>query len=228
MIYRTLGELRAELMARLGMGAQGASGASQALMNSFLRNGQAQLYRAQDWVHLTDYKDVSLGVGQNLLDYPTGGTMNAAVGCVRNQRLLRVEVLHATEWRELRDGIKTEHWNNMDTRSYPARFQRLAQVLIYPRADQIYNVRFWFVRDLAPFTVDGDRASLDDEMVLLHAVATGKAHYRHPDSTIYQGQLRDLLSSLRAQSFGIGRDSVVKRDTGEIPEARPLVVGRDV
>jgi hypothetical protein len=228
MAYRTLGELRSEVMARLGMGAQGASGAAQTLINSFLRNGQAQLYRAQDWKHLTDYKDVTLGVGQNLLDYPTTGTFSTASGCARDQRILRIETEYAGEWRRLHDGIETQHWNEMDTQSFPARFERYAQLLIYPKADQLYTIRFWFVRDLLPFTEDNHAATMDDEMVLLHAVTNAKAHYRHPDATLYQGQLTTLMASLRGQSFGSGRDAVYRRQPLADLPTKPAVVGRDV
>jgi hypothetical protein len=228
MAYRTLEELRADLMARLGMGAMGASGASQTLMNSFLRNGQAQLYWAQDWKHLQDYADKPLGVSQNLLDYPTAGTMNASAGCARDKRVLRVETVYSSQWRRLVEGIDTEMWNTMDTLAFPVRFERLAQVLIYPKADQIYTVRFWFVHDLGRFTQDADVATLDDEMILLHAVTNAKAHYRHPDASLYQGQLSSLMASLRGQSFGSGRDAVVRRNDRAPAEPRPLVVGRDV
>lgn len=229
MAYRTLGDLRGELLARLGMGAQGASGASLTLLNSFLRNGQAQLYRAQDWKHLADYKDADLGVDQNLLDYPTAGTMNTSVGCARDQRILKIETYYAGQWRKLDEGIGTREWNYMETRSWPARFERFAQLLIYPKADQIYQIRFWFVRDLGRFVQDGDAATIDDEMILLHAIANGKAHYRHPDAAQYQGQLAQLMASLRGQSFGSGADAVVRRSEcagDNMP--RPAVVGRDV
>ena len=229
MAYRTLGDLRGELLARLGMGAQGASGASLTLLNSFLRNGQAQLYRAQDWKHLTDYADLSLGVGQNLLDYPDAGAMSAAAGCSRDKRVTKVETYYAGQWRELREGIGTREWNYMDKQSWPERFERFAQLLIYPKADQIYTVRVWFVQDLGRFTVDNDPATLDDEMILLHAVATGKAHYRHPDAAQYQGQLSQLMASLRGQSFGTGANAVVRREESRgDSEPRPAVVGRDV
>lgn len=226
MAYRTLGEMRADLMSRLGMGAMGASGASQTLMNSFLRNGQMQLYWAQNWKHLQDYADKELGATQNRLDYPEAGTFDATVGCARDKRILRVETYYGGQWRELCEGIGTREWNYMDTQSWPARFERYAQVLIYPKADQLYTLRFWFVRDLGRLTVDDDRATLDDEMVLLHAVANGKAHYRQPDAAMYQQQLADLLAGLRAQSFTSG--GVVRRDNREPAMARPLVVGRDV
>lgn len=218
MPYRTLGEMRATLMARLGMGAMGASGASQVLMNSFLSNGQTQLYWDQDWKHLTAYADKTLGVGQTLLDYPEA--------CQRDRRILRVETVYGGLWRVLPEGIDTEHWSTMSTRSYPIRYDRYAQVLIYPEADQVYTIRFWYVQDLAPFAADGDACSLDDEMVLLHALATAKAHYRHPDAELYQGQLSDLRGSLRGQAFG--RNGVYRRQPEVDIERRPLVVGRDI
>lgn len=219
MAYRTLEDLRTELLARIGMGGMGASGgANQGLIDSFLRNGQAQLYRLQDWKHLTAYEDKTLGVSQNQLDYPAA--------CERDQRVLRIETVYNGQWRKLIEGIETQHWNFMDTLSFPVRYERLAQVLIYPKADVVYTIRFWYVRDLGRFTQNTDPCTLDDEMVLLHALANAKAHYRHPDAGTYQGQLNTLLASLRGQS--IGSDKVFRRDMLPPPEARPAVVGRDV
>lgn len=227
MTYRTLGELRSTLQARLGMGAMGSSGgASQSLMNSLLSNAQTQLYHAQDWKHLIDYADKALGVGQNLLDYPAAGTMNASIGCTRDRRVLRIETVQNGQWRRMVEGISTEHWSTMDTQSFPTRFDRYAQVMVYPKADQVYTLRFWFVGDLGRFTQDGDRASLDDEMILLHAVTNGKAHYRQPDADLYQGQLDVLMSKLRGQSFNL--QGVYRRVEGPPNEPRPAVVGRDV
>lgn len=222
MTYRTLGELESELLARLGMGAQGANGAAQTLLRSFLRNGQSQLYWAQDWKHLIDYADKVLGVDQNLLDYPTAGTMDSAHSCARDRRVMRVETEYNGQWRVIPEGIRTEDWSTMSTKSYPVRCERYAQLLLYPIADQIYNVRFWFVADLAAFTATGDRASLDDEMILLHALTNAKAHYRHPDAKLYEGQLATLMGSLRGQSFGMG--GVYRRDESREVERKPVVI----
>lgn len=218
MAYATLGDLRGELLARLGMAAQGSGGTSQTLLNSFLRNGQHQLYWAQDWKHLTWYADKPLGVGQNLVDFPTA--------CERDRRILKVETVQGGQWIKLLEGIRTEDWSLMDAASFPIRFERFAQALIYPKADSIYTVRFWYVSDLGRFTQDSDVATMDDQMILLHALANAKAHYRHPDAAQYQGQLADLLSSIRGQAFV--SQGVVRRETGMEPERRPLVVGRDV
>lgn len=217
MPYRTLGDLRTELLARLGMGGMGASGgANLALVNSFLRNGQAQLYRMQDWKHLIAYEDKVLGVSQNQLDYP--------VKCTRDQRVLRIETQTSGQWRELKEGITTDMWSTMDTQSYPVRYERYAQLLIYPKANQSYTLRIWYVADLGRFTQETDTATLDDEMVFLHALANAKAHYRQPDAATYQGQLNTLLAGLRGQSFG--SNGVYRRGEPPVSEPRPAVVGR--
>jgi hypothetical protein len=218
MTYRTLAELRSELLSRVGMGAQGASGAAQPLLNSFLRNGQQQLYWLQDWKHLITYEDKTLGVDQNLLDYPDE--------CARDKRVLRLETVYGGQWRVIPERIATENWDHMDVPGFPLRYDRYAQVLIYPKADQVYTVRFWYVKDMARFTQDGDRADLDDDMILLHALTNAKAHYRHPDASLYQGQLDSLLARLRGMSF-TRQGVVTRRETVDL-ERKPAVVGRDV
>lgn len=104
---------------------------------------------------------------------------------------------------------------------YEIKLPRYAQLLVYPKADQAYQVRIWFVQDLGRFTNNGDAASLDDEMILLHALANAKAHYRQPDAETYQGQLNAMLASLRGQSF---TGAVYRRDEVPPAEPRPQVV----
>ncbi|APW37162.1 hypothetical protein RD110_08085 [Rhodoferax koreense] len=219
MAYRTLETLRTTLLARLGMAGMGASGgANLALIDSFLANGQAQLYRMQDWKHLIAYEDKTLGEQQNEIDYPDA--------CARDQRVLRVETKYSGQWLQLREGITTTMWSTMETLSSPVRYERYAQILIYPRANQQYTIRIWYVADLGRFSEAGDACTLEDEMVLLHALANAKAHYRQPDAPTYQGQLNTLLASIRGQSFG--SNGVYRRDTMPPQLRKPAVVGRDV
>jgi hypothetical protein len=82
------------------------------------------------------------------------------------------------------------------------------------------------VKDLEDFSDASDVATLDDEMILLHALANAKAHYRQPDAETYKGQLDSLLASLRGQSFSSG--GVYKRGAAPPAAQRPLVEGRDV
>ena len=214
MAYRTLGELQAELLARLGMGAMGASGGANATLTaSFLRNAQHQLYHMQDWKHMIAYEDKILGTSQNQIDYPDA--------CARDRRVLRIERVIDDEYNRLDEGIDTFHWNTMDTESYPMRYDLLEQVLIYPKADQPYTLRFWYVADLGAFTASDDRASLDDEMIFLHALANAKAHYRQPDAAEYKGQLDTMLARIRGKSFG--SNGVYRRDERPLPLAKPRV-----
>jgi hypothetical protein len=225
MAYRTLGALRSLVLARLGMGAMGASGgAAGTLIDSFLSNGQMQLYRAQDWRFLTDYKDITTGVSQNLYDYPTTGTMLTDRGCDRDRRILRLETIQSGQYDRMTEGITTSDWSNMETVGSPAKFERYAQLLVYPKGvNATDTIRVWYVADLMPFTVDDDVATLDDEMVLLHAVTNAKAHYRQPDAKLYEGQLNTLLASLRGQTFST--DGVYRRGTPVSAERRPISTG---
>jgi hypothetical protein len=63
-------------------------------------------------------------------------------------------------------------------------------------------------------------------MILLHALANAKAHYRQPDAKTYEGQLNALLGSLRTQSFS--SNGVYRREPQAEVERRPLLVGRDI
>lgn len=215
MAYRTLGALRSELTARLGMGGMGASGGSnQVAIDSFLRNGQTQLYWLQDWRHLQAYAEETTGAGQNLYDFPDD--------CTRDKRILWIETTVSGQYSRLREGIRTGDWSTMDTQGSPCRYERFAQILVYPKADAAYTLRFWFIKDLGRFTQDGDRATLDDEMIFLHALANAKAHYRQPDAATYQGQLDTLLARLRGQSFS--SNGVYRRDDTPPPERKPVVI----
>lgn len=229
MPFRTLGALRSDLLARIGMGAMGASGgANQSLVDSFLIQGQKELYLAQDWKHLQDYNDLTTGVGQNLYDYPAAGTMDTTTGCAQSKRILRVETNVSGQFIELTEGITTAMYSTMEMRSQPQRFERFKQVMTYPKADAAYTLRIWFVADLQPFSQNDHICTIDDSMVLLHATARGKAHYRQPDAAGYEQDLQRLLGHLRGQSFTSG--GVVRRKTSADMELerRPLVVGRDI
>lgn len=226
MPFRTLGSLRAELLARLGMGGQGASGgANLALMNGLLADAQLQIYRLQDWKYLQDYQDKTTGIGQNLYDYPTAGVMGT-IGCPLYRRVLRVELMISGQWVRLREGITTAMWSTMESKTQPQRFERFAQIMTYPKADAAYALRVWFVADMGRFTQENDVCTMDDELVLLHATANGKAHYRQPDAPLYASQLTQALAHVRSESFT--SDGVVRRTDNCVAEPKPAVVGRDV
>lgn len=207
-LYRTLGELRRVVLARLGFGGQGASGgANQVLIDSFLQEAQITLYHLQDWNNLQGFDEVEVGTEQNLVDFPES--------CSRHRRILKLELFNGGYWGQMREGIPTSAYSTMDTLSYPSRYEKLEQIQLWPKANGVYKLRIWRVRDLSPFIADNDRCSIDDSMVLLHATTFAKAHYRQPDAASYQGQLDTLLASIRGYSFG--SNSVYRRSRSASP-----------
>ena len=70
-INRQLGDLRAELLVRLGFGAAGsASVTNSAIIDSFLRSAQEQLYWQFEWAELRTFDEQTTGIDQRFYNYP--------------------------------------------------------------------------------------------------------------------------------------------------------------
>ena len=202
MAYRTLGELRAELSVRLGFGASGSAGINSALLNSFLSGAQGQLYEQFDWKALRRSEEISTGVAQTLYDWPADGNL---------ERVLEVAVNDGVRWVPLTEGI-TLGMRSDATPQMPRRFERFEQMEVWPIPDAVYPVRREYVAALGRFTQDNDRASLDEGLIFLHALANAKQHYRQPDAQSYATQLAATLGRLKAKNRGA---SVVQRETAD-------------
>lgn len=219
MAYRTLEELRSILSSRLGFGAMGASvGANAVLLNSFLQNAQYQLYWMQDWKKLTKYEDKTVGLDQYLVDYPT--TAN-------QERILKMAVNIGSggtdNWRPLKEGIEIEHYNTQAIENYPLRYERYEQIETWPKCDTTRTLRIWFIKAITRFTENGDRATIDDELILLHATSAAKSHYRQPDAQTWASQLDALLVRIKGTAFGNKRFHAPGKEETEV-EPRPVVV----
>lgn len=194
-LFRILGDLRAELRARLGFSAAGAAaGVNQEVLNSMLRSAQAMLYHAHDWAHLRKYEDKSIGINQYLIDYPV--TANV-------ERVRAISILDGTLWTPpLRKGIPPHAYTYQSNLRRPMHWEPYSQIEFDAKADKAYTARIFFLQNLGRFTQDGDRASLDDDLVLIFALADGKAHYRQPDAENYGKQREALLVKLKSKSWG--------------------------
>lgn len=217
--YRTLGELRAELRAILGFASSGAAaGPNQTLIDAQIRNAQTSLYWSHDWAHLRKREDKTLGVDEFLLDYPTSG--NGA----NPDRVRFVSALRGGVWSPpLQKGITSSMYTYQDNPSWPQRWEPYEQLEIWPKADQIYTVRIFYIENQARFTQDTDRCSIDDTVVQLVATAVCKAHYRQPDAEMYQTMSDNLLAKLKAKSWG---QDVFRPDdwVNQEPLVRPVTV----
>lgn len=195
MPYRTLGELRAALRTRLGFSAAGAAaGVNQEIINNFLSEAQITLYWTHDWARLRKYSDVTIGLQETLVDYPSD---------CNPERIRAVSVLDNNIWTPpLPKGIDPALYTYQSNYARPDRWEPYEQMEFWPAADQVYTARVFYVKNLLPFVVDEDVATIDDSLVFAVALADAKAHYRHPDAANYGSKSQALLSQLKAKNWG--------------------------
>jgi len=210
MQYRTLGDLRSELARRLGFGATGSAGINAGLLDSFLQNAQDQLYPQFDWRHLIKYDEKVTGVGQTLYDY--------AADCDPT-RISSVAIWDGARWVPMHEGITFGARSTSSSRTMPVRYERFAQFEVSPEPDAAYTIRRYYVAAPGRFSQDNDRASIDDTLILLHAIANAKLHYKQADGSGYGNQMQALMRQLKAKSRG---QSVHSRgDPDDVYLARP-------
>ena len=183
------------MKAVLGHGAAGAaSGINNTLIDTHLRNAQTILYWTHDWAHLRKYEDKTLGVDQYLIDYPTTANQD---------RVRYISVYRGSVWSPpIPKGISPQLYTTQGNKSYPQRWEPYEQIEVWPKADQIYTLRIFFIKNLERFTQDADRASLDDTLVGIVATGTLKAHYRQPDAKVHTDASDALLIKLKGKSWG--------------------------
>ncbi len=178
--YRTLGELLTELKARLGFVAQGpASNNNSPILTSFLQEGHDFIYGELNPSPMKKRTVISLEPGSTLYDWHNDledenidpGTVTAVLLKVSEQ-----------DRRPMRQGI-TELHRAETARSHPTRYDTLnGQCEVWPTPDIAYDMVIEYLAPMPRFTQDEDRPAVPDRLILLYAIANGKAHYRHPDA----------------------------------------------
>jgi hypothetical protein len=223
-LNRTLGELRGELSARLGFGAAGANnGALVSILNNILFSSQVQLYWGFDWRALRSHVIETIGAGQTNVDFPAS---------IHPDRVDWISILYSNVWTPpLQRGISAEMYTSQDRVSVPTHWDTniatgTLQIEFWPETDTSYDYRVYGMAPLARFSLDGDRTMLDSDIVFLHALAAAKAHYRHPDASLYLQQVEQLVAAQKNKQW-------TKRVFREGDDAgswlpKPLVVGRDI
>lgn len=193
MLNRTLSSLRAELQTRLGFGMSGQAGiVNSPIVDSFLRSAQEQLYWQFDWRELSAVEERDMGVDQQFYDYPPDCNI---------ERITNVSIEEGCRWLPLIEGISVEERDCIHT-SRPMKYDRAAQMEVWPVPKRQYRMRREYYKALAPFEKGEDRTSLPSEIVFLMALANAKAHYRQTDADRYEKQLDALLNRLKAKNRG--------------------------
>lgn len=196
---RSLGSLRQELRDRLGFAAQGAqAGPNTATMDSFLRQAQVMLYWEFDWKYLILTTNITTNQGQSFYDWPND---------VDPDRLITVVLVDNAAstpniW-PLVEGIDWAHDNYNTPQGRAERYERRDQIEIWPEPDSAnYEIRLEYIKRLGAFTIDTDKATIEEDVILLFAIAAAKAHYRHPDASLYISQTDRFLRRLKGNNMG--------------------------
>lgn len=208
-----------ELSGRCGFAATGSSsGPKTAVLNSFLRNAQWQIYWTFDLNQMKEVfvfnasSDPSLGQDQQYIDYPDNLNPSRVLSMASSGAV----TLSTPNLQPMKEGIGLS-LRNSRIRDRPRNYELRSQMEIWPVTDQAgYSIRMEYVKRLERFTVDSDQTSIPaehDDLILLHAIANAKAHYRHPDASGYVGQLNSSMRRIAAKE---ATSEIFVR--GEIPD----------
>jgi len=190
----TLGTLRAELLSRLGFASQGASAGNMvSAADSFLRRAQEFLYWHYNFNELKKVYDWTVNAGQTLYDWPDD---------MEPRQASSLRVLVSEQWRPLEEGVEYFHDSYVDSRDYPKRYDRKAQLEIYPQPDQQYTLRCDYYSRLGAFTQENDKCTIDELLVFAYALAKAKAHYKMPDAQSYVDDVSSMLRKLNMKAHG--------------------------
>lgn len=214
-LNRTLGAIRSDIQTRLGFGMAGQAGVVNAsLIDSFIRSAQKQLYEDYQWKRLETYVERLTGVEQVLYDYPAD---------CEPENIIQIAIQNSGIWTPLKPGITLSQRSIIGS-GQPSRYELRAQMEIHPPPAQQYTMRIEYKQSCGSLTNDNDRTTIDSELVLLHALAAAKAHYRQPDAPQVASQLENMLAKLKAHSR---QKTVFRRQEDVEPMPFPRVEGRD-
>jgi len=211
-IRRTLGDLRDEVLRRLGFLDQGPPAqANRLLVEDFVRAAQRELWMMLDFPELKRIAEITVrnqtgirGRPEIYWDWPPD---------CDPRRIYAVEAMVNGWWQPLAKGIgpSEDSLTASGYRAFPQRWDIGPQLEIWPAPDQDYIVRITYQAKPARFSQPSDPASIDEDLILLHATTQAKLHYRQEDAQVYAQQLAALIGRLRAASHvdGIERQGEV-------------------
>ena len=210
----TLGDLRSELITRLGFGAQGAAaGAIIQIVDSILNREQQYLYWKYNFNELQKTAEINTAISQTLYDWPDD---------VNPRQTWEYRVQYNDIWHPMFENITFEYDTIADMPFFPRRYDKKDQLEIWPQPDAVYKIRYEYYVRLGRFTQDTDRCTVDDDLLFALALGKAKLHYRHPDAQTYLAQADALMRELNLRNLGQKRFIIGDKDDEALP--RPQVI----
>jgi hypothetical protein len=191
--HRTLGDLMTELRVRLGFVSQGsASKNNDLVIKSFLQESHDYVFNELQPPAQRKKTIIRLQAGSFLYDWHNDADdENINPGQVISVWLKESDTIRTP----LSQGI-TENDRSLDTiRQQPEKYDTLdGQIEVWPIPDQPYDLLVEYKADRNRFDRATDRPSVPDRLVFLYALATAKAHYRHPDAQASATAFQNMLN----------------------------------
>lgn len=195
----TLGQLILMLRAEIGDATSASLGQNNLPhLQQALRRTQEFLWQDFSWPHLRVYREEILQAGQRYYSFPADLDFD---------RVENAHVRYDEDWRPVVYGIEHQHYNSMDPdlneREDPVlRWQAHEgnQYEVWPLpATNGLRLRFEGIKKLAPLIADGDRADLDDNLIVLFAAAEILSRRDSRDAQAKENLATRLYNRLRGQ-----------------------------
>jgi hypothetical protein len=222
--YRTLGELRTELLRRLGYSAQAANpppGMAE-LLTSFLQDAQRQTYRQFNVLHTERFFTWTMTPGERFYGLLNNDEDDSAAMAVEldpyKVSWVGVEDLHGT-WYPLIQGIPPEFYTQLQASTgWPTHYQIRGCIEVLPAPQEAYKLRIRGHFGLLPFDDPDDVPTIDDHVVFLLALAQAKSHYGQGDAQQYYTQAMSYIQGLVAGSHHTARYVPGRRPEAPLPK----------
>ena len=191
--YEMLGELRPKLARRLGYRADPAAADGEWLAD-LLRLAQTQLWEdVSAWTRVVQDFPIETEAGKYAYAWPERCDPDRVqyVYCryTTDQVLELIEGFSAVEY-DLRDDYST----------WPKKYRRRAELEVWPTPDDAYTLIVGAQQRLGAFSVDTDRATVPDDMVLMQAIIFGREDQGRTPPIEIMRRLAKRIGQLRARS----------------------------
>ena len=220
-LLKLLDDLRAE--ARLSLDPA-HNRQARPVQVKLLQRVQERLWEDFTWPHMRVERQMPIASGQRYYEPPTD---------MRIDRIEKIEFYTDGGWRLIEPGIDAgcySAWNSdLDERSWPPRRWQIYEdetVEIWPISDTNATeatregyLKFTGIRNLNQLVDDGDRADLDDRLIVLYAAAEMLAAGGAKDAQLKLDQANAIYVKLRGnltprkqfRMFGIGEPQPPRR-----------------
>lgn len=194
---RTLGELMAELRARLSYVTQGpAAKNNDALIKSFLQEAHDYVYGELDMPDLRKKTQITILAGSFLYDWNNDIEDEE----IDPSNVISVWLIRSNNIREmLVQGITERDRSFNELRQYPQKYDNLdGQIELWPIPDQEYQLLIEYRASQPRFDRTSDRPGVPDRLVFLYALTVAKGHLKHPDAQVAAEAFKAMLNKEKA------------------------------